>query len=149
MELVIEFIENNIVLLPLLFIVGWVASLQLLSTLGGWRHLGKKYSAQERFTGEKWHMQSLSLGWVNYSGCITLGASPSHMYMAVIAVFKVAHPDLLVPWDEIEGRETKGIIFQYVDIRFRGVPQIKLKLFKKQADLLEVAAKGAWSYVRI
>ena len=81
-------------LFPVFFAAMWIAVSSLLSRMGGWNSLGEYYRSAGAFSGKKWHMQSLRVGMVNYGSCVTLGADLSRLFMSVMFIFRIGHPNL-------------------------------------------------------
>lgn len=75
----------------------WVAIGSLLSRIGGWNSLGEYYRSAKDFSGKKWRMQSIGVGGVNYGSGVTLGADFSRLFMAVMFIFRIGHPNLEIP----------------------------------------------------
>ncbi len=144
----IEFLENNSSLFPVMFIGMWVLISYTLSAMGGWKGFANCYSENDTFVGEKWYMQSIKVGLVNYGSCVTLGANMQSLYMAVLLPFRLGHPPLSIPYSDIEGIEAKGLVFSYVDLKFAQGSTSKVRLSKKQADRLEKSSGETWKYER-
>jgi hypothetical protein len=143
-----EILQNKPYLFLVLFIGMWVSISFLFSLLSGWDKLGKFYESSGEFIGDQWDMQSIRLGLVSYRSCITLGINSSSMYLAILFPFRIGHPKLEIPLDEISGWESKGLVFRYVYISYRKSPKTQMRLSKKQADRLENWSKGSWTYER-
>ena len=136
-------------LFPILFVGMLVGISFTLSAISGWFRLGLKFKTKDKFLGKKWFMQSFSMNHVSYNGCVTIGANGSHLYLSVILPLRVAHPKLFIPWGEIVGQESKGVLFKCVNLKFDSVPYVNLSLSKRQADRLEIASDNVWLYKRV
>ena len=112
------------------FIGMWCAIAFLIGHLSGWQSLARIYAARAReFTGEKWRMRSGTMRWTTrYNNALTLGADPYGLYLAVMFLFRVAHPPLYIPWHAIEIRERRGLLFTYVEFHFTEVPGVYLSV---------------------
>jgi len=133
---------------PIIFVGMWVLICHLLSATGGWRGLATEYTESLPFSGEKWRMQSVRIGWVGYNGCVTIGANLTAIFLSVWFPFRLGHPPLVIPYSDIAGTEVSGAVFKYVDLTFtKGFPT-NIRLSKKQADRIEAQSNGAWTYER-
>lgn len=133
---------------PFFFIGMWVLICIILSKMGGWGKLAEKYEYADHFDGNKWHFQSFSFGKVNYSSCATIGANLSHLYLSVLIFFRIGHPKLRIPYNDFTGKESKEFLLNCVIVNFKDMPELSLKLYKKQADRIEMASNGNWKYER-
>jgi hypothetical protein len=109
-------------LFPVFFVAMWVFVTFLISRLGGWSRLTPHYQAHFPFSGKRWSMRSGRMGWANYNGCLTVGGNFEGMYLAVFPLFRVGHPPLLIPWDEITTSTSKSFWFTYTDFTFSRAP---------------------------
>jgi len=125
-------IWSLIIGVPLLLIGVISGSLLVVSALGGWRQLAEFFPANDLPSGRRFLMQSGSVGWVNYSGCLTIYSSPDGLYLATMWPFRAGHPPLFIPWSEIHGVTTRRVL-RMEDVVFEvGSPRIaKLSLPKK------------------
>jgi hypothetical protein len=120
------------VLVPLLFVGALNLSLILISTLGGWRQLAETFPANDLPTGKRFRMQSGSLGWVNYSACLTVYSSPEGLWLSTMWPFRVGHPPIFIPWSEIHDVTTRRQLWMEIVVFEVGSPSVtKLTLSKK------------------
>jgi hypothetical protein len=141
-----SFFKEYSYLFPVFFICLWGLACKLLAVLGGWSALAEKYSAIEAFDGITWHMQSASIGVVNYSGCLTVGASSTSLYISVMLPFRFGQPPLLIPLSDVDGKEEKRWFFRYVKLAI-GKPSVAhMRISKGLADRIMEVSKGAWKY---
>jgi hypothetical protein len=133
-------------LFPVFFIAMWVAICFLLAAIGGWSRLVEYYQSQSEFKGKKWHLRSGRLGLISYNNCLTIGSNYYGLYLAVLPLFRVGHPPLLIPWSDITTAEHKGLIFSYLDFTFAKVSSITFRVPRKLGDLV-VSARIDSSYI--
>jgi hypothetical protein len=121
-----------VVVVPLLFVGVMCLLLYLISMIGGWRRLAEFFPANDPPIGQRFRMQSGSVGSVNYSSCLTIYSGPDGVYLATMWPFRLGHPPLLIPWSEIHDAKTRRILWME-DVLFEvGSPRIaKLCLPKK------------------
>lgn len=107
-------------LAPLLVVFLPLVIFFLISRLGGWALLARRFRTDEPFYGESWSWQSGQFrGWCNYNRCLTVGVSPEALYLSVLLPFRLFHPPLLIPWREIEVETGKAMFGLYDTARFR------------------------------
>ncbi len=121
-----------VIAVPALLFAVISLSLFVVAALGGWRRLAEFYPANDLPTGRRFLWQSGSLGWVNYSGCLTIYSGPEGIYLATMWPFRAGHPPLLLPWSEIHDVRTRRILWMEEAIFEVGSPTLaKLTLPKK------------------
>jgi hypothetical protein len=119
---------------PIFFVLLWIIITAFTSWLGGWARLAGYYAALSPFSGQKRTMQSGYLNWARYRGVLTLGANESGLYLAVMVLFRVGHPPLLIPWHDITVTVKKGILGTYMVLTFAKVPGMKLRIRRGVGD---------------
>ena len=128
---------------PILFIGLWCCVSFILSKFGGWSSLAKQYPCTENFNGKKSYFRSIKMGLVSYSGCVTVGANSSELYLGVMFLFRIGHKPIKIPLAEITGKKIEGIIFDYVILNIKN---IIIKIPKELAEKIVLASNGAWSF---
>lgn len=137
--------ESFFIILPVaiflvFFAAIWIFVSFILSRVGGWEKLAQVYRYDGEFKGERWRFRSCRMnGFVNYNNCLTFGANPEGLYINILPMFLFRHPPLLIPWSEIKEEKTKGIIFEYRELSFAGVPNVKMRI---NASLAEELRRG-------
>ncbi len=123
-------------LIPLfvvLFIGGmWALITLLLSRLGGWNHLAQQFAARHPPAGKKFRSQSARLNLVRYNNCLTIYVSTEGLYLHMIVVFRLGHPDLLIPWSELHDPVTEQILWsKFVTLQVGHPTLARLRLSDK------------------
>ena len=134
-------------LLPLIIlgcVLWWAFVLNLIGWTGGWWALARHHRAPARFEGTRFRMCSGKLGWSNYGSCLTIGVNATGLRLSVPFAFRPGHPPLFIPWSEIEATPTKGWLFRYLDLRFRQVPHLQLRLGHSLGLKIAAAANLSW-----
>lgn len=109
----------------------------LLSRFGGWGALARRYAAEVPFQGRRLHFQFAQLGgWVGYNGALTTGADPTGLFLAVWPLFRLGHPPLFVPWDEIRASREQRFFGDVVALRFAAEPGAVVRISQRLADRL-------------
>jgi hypothetical protein len=128
----------------------WILILTIIARASGWATLATVYRLQESFDGQRWHLQTAQMRWAtNYGNCLTVGASPRGLYLAVLFLFRPGHPPLLVPWADIAVHMRQRTWFTVVEVRFRRVPGIPLRISARLAARLATAAGPWWPGERL
>jgi hypothetical protein len=128
--------KNFLIILPLvLFGLFFAFICIILSHIGGWKKLAEVYRYDGQFCGRRWRFRSCRMnGFVNYNNCLTFGAGAEGLYINIFPIFRFRHPPLLIPWSEIKEEKTKGIIFEYRELTFAGVPSVKMRIITSLAE---------------
>lgn len=62
----------------------------------------------------------------------------------MLILFRLGHPPLFIPWDDISASEGHLLFFRYVDLTFRRAPGTRLRLRKRLADKVRTEAGPQW-----
>jgi len=144
-----EFLENTPYLFPVFIIVIWIVVSKIMSFIGGWNSLKNVYSGIGDFSGKKWHMRSARIGIINYNSCFTMGINSRQFFFSVMFLFKIGHPELLVPITDVTGKEHRGLIKSYVNLSFNRVPGVNIRISRSLAETAETESRGSWKFERI
>jgi len=124
------------------FILIGVTSSFLLSRLGGWGSLAKRYRTARalpahRRSFQRGQMRSL----ISYS-VLTTASDAEGLYLSILLLTRLGHPHLFVPWAEIEVEAPQRKFFSNVQTLLLGPERIPLRLRESLVDFL-LAGKGA------
>ncbi len=96
--------ETTITLLAIAgFAIGfplfWMAIVTLISRVGGWSELAKRFGSDAPPDGEvfKWCSARLRI-FCNYSNCLRVTVSDAGIHIRTLVFFKVGHQPLFIPW---------------------------------------------------
>lgn len=117
-----------VLLFPVLFVGTWLAVTLLLSRLGGWHRLARRYRSSSPFPGRIWRFQSAKFNWAGYNNCLSVGGNEAGLYVAPLFLFRLGHPRLFIPWGEIVIEEKRFLAWTFADMRFREVPRTRLRI---------------------
>lgn len=83
----------------IVFPLFWMAILHLLSRIGGWAELARRFGSDAPAKGQvfKWCSARLRI-FCNYSNCLRITVSDAGIHIRTLIFFKVAHPPLFIPW---------------------------------------------------
>ena len=108
-----------------LFGAMWIGINALLSILGGWFTLAKRFRAESEPTGDQFRFVSGSMGIryfpVNYRNCLFVIVSSTGVHISVLFLFRVMSPPLFIPWSDVESVEEHTFLFSHTMLmRVRG-----------------------------
>lgn len=111
------------------FVVFWIIIATLISRVSGWNKLAEVYpdmtsggEAEKKRGGAR--MNKIA----NYNGSIIFEATDIGLRMRQIFLFKFGHETLLIPWSDIESKESK---FAAMNFCFTRLPDINISVSKK------------------
>jgi len=98
------------------FAAMWCGIISLLSRQGGWLALSKEFLDSQPPQGKRFLFASMQIRNgrlpVNYGSCIMAHLGKGGLRLAVLPIFRIMHPPLLIPWHEIsEVTPTKIFLF--------------------------------------
>ena len=110
----------------LIFFPGmWCGICWLLSRLSGWHRLAAHYASSSRpVTGTLYGGVSGQVGFVSYRGVLTMHADTDGFFVEVMALFRVGHPRLFIPWSEISASEAQTMFFSRLERLGIGQPVV-------------------------
>jgi hypothetical protein len=125
--------DNPLLLVVLALLVPWAYAVSLLiAQIGGWRHLAKRFPANDEPSGKRFFMQTGSVGQIGYGSCLTIHCSPNGLRISVLWPFRLAHPPLFIPWDVIQNCRAERLLWMdTVVFDVQTSKAVKLRLPKK------------------
>lgn len=125
----------------LFFLALWFGISFLLSVFGGWRQLSKHYRSTGLFKGQRFYFQSAAMRLrASYNSVLTFGINIEGLYLSVLFPFRIGHPPLFVPWEDISCTEKPGRFFGGFELHFAKCPTIPFlisrRLMEKVAEAL-------------
>lgn|GEM_PF-582471 len=119
------------------FATMWCVICFMLSAMGGWRVLAGHYASTLPFSGTRFRFRSAQFGGLaSYGSCLTLGAGPSGLYLAILLPFRPGHPPLLIPWADITAREARSWLSAVIEFEFAKAPGVSVRLSRHLAQNL-------------
>ena len=85
------------------FFVFFSFLLAMLSIIGGWHRLAKKYATKAKPEGKRFYMVSGRVGIVSYGNCLNVVVGESGLYLSMFPIFRAFHSPLLIPWHDLHG----------------------------------------------
>lgn len=141
---------DGIVLLfviPPLFVAAWVFTGYGVALMSGWRQLAQRFRMQGDFSGTKWSMQSAKMRYgTGYNNALTIGADSTGMFLAPLALFRMGHSPLFIPWAEISDVRAVTVLyfFKFTAMRLGRTEQIPFRIQMGLAARLKAIAGPAW-----
>jgi len=99
--LVLAIVAGFLVIFP----VFWCFVVWLISLIGGWRRLAQVYQTSETPGGRGLFAHFVLVGIASYRNTVTVRITPAGLHLAVMPLFRVGHPPLLIPWHALRGGE--------------------------------------------
>jgi hypothetical protein len=116
---------GDVIWLAPAFVAIWLAICVLLSMIGGWHELSRRFESDTPIDGELFRFASGVMGYplftVNYRRCLSMTVGPRGIALAVAFPFRLLHPRLVIPWSAVERCELVTYWFaQYVAVHAVG-----------------------------
>lgn len=132
---------------PAYFLTLWLLVSTVISFIGGWTTLAKRFRLNKPFDGQRWKGQSGQMRWLaGYGNCLTVGSSPEGLYLATMPLFRFRHPPLLVPWNQVSVSRRRILFFGFVRFGLGHEIDIPLYLRWKLAEKVRYAAGDRWPF---
>ncbi|GAB3690953.1 hypothetical protein GCM10027592_08620 [Spirosoma flavus] len=93
------------------FVSLWSGIVYLLSYLSGWQTLARQFQVQPRKEGVESNVYG-RVGFVNYNGVLKVACTDQGLYLAVMNVFSLGHPPILIPWSIVHDIREQHLLFQ-------------------------------------
>lgn len=123
----------------------WLLVSVVISYTGGWFSLARNFRSQASFAGSEWRGESgMMRGLAHYRNCLIVGANPAGIYLAVFLPFRVFHPPLFIPWNEITQSKTRIFFMNMVRFQLGRKHPIPLLIRESLAAKVKTAAGDAW-----
>jgi hypothetical protein len=127
------------------FVMLWIGVGFLVAQLSGWGELSRCYRLGNPFSGRRWYFRRGRMRlMMSYNNCLTVGSNPEGLYLAVLFLFRVGHPPLFVPWQDISVMTGKLLLWEWTEFRFRQAPGVWLRLYGALGDELRAEAGKSW-----
>lgn len=139
---------NNPKQFLIVFICLWLFISVSISYISGWWSLSQYYQAKTYNLKRIWRFQSVIMRMMTrYGGCINVGVTDKGLFLSVLFLFRVGHPPLLIPWEDISVERYNSFFIKGVKLRFSRVPNVPLRLREKLARNINSQIDGKWNEV--
>jgi hypothetical protein len=121
----------------------------LLSLLGGWHALGRRFGSSDDLDGERFRFRSGAVGRgifpVAYDHCLFATVGRRALALSVLVPFRLLHPPLVIPYSEVERcDEIRFWFVRHVALHVRGFGRRRVLL----RGALGRAVLAAWTQAR-
>ena len=125
------------------FAVLWCAASYFGSFISGWRALVSRFTKQSEPLGEvttvgPFFYYVYMRFWSHYNSVIRLTAAGDALYASVFFPFRIGHPPLRIPWDEIRFGRTKFFFRSYVVLTLGNQEEIPMRIPLRMARNLGI-----------
>jgi hypothetical protein len=148
----VEFLSTPYGLL-VFFAALWCFLSFFISMIGGWFLLSKRFHAQAAPYGETKSAGPLFYGVkmrfrVNYGNVIKLVAAEDALYLTILFFFRVGHPPLRIPWNEIQFSRAKFLWLRFVVLTLGNEEKIPMRISERMARKLGILGASQASQFR-
>jgi hypothetical protein len=121
----------------------WCAVCFLIGLLSGWFALTRRFKKQSEPYGDVKTAGPFSYTvymrfWSHYSGVIRLAAAQDALYASVLSIFRVGHPPLRIPWDEIQMSRARSFWLKRVQLTLGTREKIPMRISERMARNLGI-----------
>ncbi len=133
----------NDVGIVLFCVIGVFAVSFLISFMTGWFALARRFRKQSDPYGEvrsagPFFYTVYMRAWSHYSSVIRLIAASDALYVSILFPFRIGHPPLRIPWDEIRFSRTKYFFRPYIVLTLGNQEQIPMRISLRMARNLGI-----------
>lgn len=123
------------------FVVVWCFVCLVISLLGGWFALSRRFAKQSEPLGETrtagpFFYKVCMRFWGNYSSVIRLTAAGDALYPSVLFPFRFGHPPLRIPWNEITVGTTRRFFRNWLVLTLGNEERIPMRIPERMARKL-------------
>lgn len=130
------------------FIAHWCAVVWFISRYTGWARLAKAYPQAQPFRGKKHHFGCLKMkGMGGYNNCVVYGADDQGIHLSMWPVFRIGHPAMLLPWQEMKAQRVPARGESWSKILLAGEPEILVTMPPGMVDKLKAQSGRELPYV--
>jgi hypothetical protein len=125
------------------FAILWCVGCYFASFVAGWYSLSKRFRAQAEPYGEMktagpFFYTVYMRFWGHYSSVIRMTAAADALYVSVIFLFRIGHPPLRIPWNDIQFGRTTYFFFPYVVLTLGEQERIRMRISQRMARNLGI-----------
>ncbi|KAA3656831.1 MAG: hypothetical protein DWQ04_29950 [Chloroflexi bacterium] len=137
-------------IIMLIFVAGlWSAINLFVSRVFGWHKISEQYWGQLTQYNKRFFMQTLATSFLgHYSGIVNIAVSNDYLGISVIFPYRIGHPPLKIPLEDISGVQKTTFIFPKVHLQLRKIPAQDVTISLRLAEKIEKASGGAWTFER-
>lgn len=127
----------------LLVVPFWCAICFLVSLITGWFSLGRRFKREAGPYGETKTAGPLLYTvymrfWSHYSSVVRLTSGSDALYASVIFPFRIGHPPLRIPWNEIQTGTKRYFFRNYIVLMLGNEEKIPMRISERMARKLGI-----------
>ena len=129
-------------LFAVLFVPLWCASSLWVSWVSGWRMLARRFKYQSEpyrdieSTGS--FISVYMRFWSYYGGLVLSTAADDALYVSMMFLFRIGHPPLRIPWDEIRLGRTKFFFRTFIVLTLGNEEKVPMRILLRTARNLGI-----------
>lgn len=109
----------------IVFPLMWCFVVWLLSQIGGWSRLARRYTAGDRIvSGQRFNSVTGMVGGVSYRHVLTVHLNTEGFFIEPFVLFRIAHPRLFIPWGEVTARSPFRVLWWQSERLTIGAPKV-------------------------
>ncbi|QNI36694.1 hypothetical protein [Edaphobacter albus] len=126
------------------FVAFWCVANFGVSRISGWHTLAKRFTATSEPYGEfrsvgPWFLTVYFRGsWLKYGSIVRLRAAHDALYLSILLPFRIGHPPLCIPWNEISFSETTQFFMRFVVLTLGEQERVSMRISVKAAEKLDL-----------
>lgn len=129
--------------IALFSVVFWGGISFLISALTGWSTLAKRFRKQSEPLGETrtagpFFYTVYMRAWSHYGSVITLTVSSDALFVSIFPLFRVGHPPLQIPWDQIQIGRARRFFINYVQLTLGTREKVPMRISQRMARNLGI-----------
>lgn len=136
------YLANPIVIIVFVIVV-WCLSGYLIGLMAGWLALARRFRVQSEPYGDTktagpFFYTVYMRYWTHYSSVIRLTAAPDVLYASVLFLFRIGHPSLRIPWNEIQFSQARRFMRTYIVLTLGNEERIPMRISVRMARNLGI-----------
>jgi len=125
------------------FVMLWCFVCIVLSVMSGWFALSRRFHKQSDPYGETRSAGPFSYGIrmrfrIGYGNVIRLTAAEDALYLSILLLFRIGHPPLRIPWQDVQFGRSKFLWQQYVVLTLGKQERIPMRISERMARKLGI-----------
>jgi hypothetical protein len=125
------------------FVALWCLISLIVSFVGGWHKLSLRFRAQSEPYGDTRTAGPFFYGVqmkyrLGYNNVIRITAAEDALYLSILFLFRVGHPPLRVPWNEIRIGRDKFLGRPYIVLTLGNEDKIPMRISERMARKLGI-----------
>ena len=137
--------EHPVVVLALALLLLPVAGFAMAS-VSGWRALARAYPERPDPSPRELRYQSVRTGrGVRLQGIVHLRCGLDALRFSIVFPLSLFSPPFSVPWREIRATALSRLLFEEIELRFDGCPEVPLYVHRALARQLGGASRGRFT----